>query len=305
MYRLDIENSEVCYSAHVTETSGMEWHKKLGHASYTSMKYLKDIILEITIPVEQCETCLEGKLHRKPFKKSESESNCQLEIIHMDVCSMPDTSIGGHKYFLTMIDDFSKKVAFYPICSKADVFEKFKEYTALAENQTGESLKAIRSDNGTEFINKKFNDYCLSRGIVHQKSAPYTPQQNGVAERYNRTILERIRTMLLDAKLPKSFWGEAGNTAVLLLNMIPKQKGDKSAEEKYSGKTIKSLILHKFGEKALAFVPKEKRSKLDSHTIECLFMGYEPSGYRLYCGDPLGNSSKIIISRDVAFPKQH
>lgn len=116
---------------------------------------------------------------------------------------MPDTSIGGHKYFLTIIDDYSKRVGFISMSNKSNVFEKVKEYITLAENQTGKSLKAMRSGNGTEFANRKFNIFCSAKGIVQQKSVSHTPQQTGVAHRYNRTILEKIRTLKIDSELPK------------------------------------------------------------------------------------------------------
>lgn len=155
--------------------------------------------------------------------------------MHMDVCAMPESSIGGHKYFLSIIDDYSKRVEFLPISNKSQVFLKFKEFAAWAENQIGRKIKNIRSDNSTEFINKHFQSYCRDNGINQQTSVPYTPQQNGVAERYNRTILDRIRCMLFDADLPKKFWGEAGNTAVFLINRRPKEKSELSAEEKFTG----------------------------------------------------------------------
>ncbi|CAH9079859.1 unnamed protein product [Cuscuta europaea] len=130
-------------------------------------------------------------------------------------------SIGGSRYFLTFIDDASRKVWVYFLTTKDRVFESFKTFHVLVERETGKKLKCLRSDNGGEYTSKAFDAYCREYGIRHEKSVPRTPQRNGVAERMNQTIMERVRSMLNVAKLPKSFWGEAVNTACYLINRSP------------------------------------------------------------------------------------
>lgn len=131
---------------------------------------------------------------------------------------METNSIGGAKYILTFVDDYSKKVFIYFLKAKSETLNTFREFKNLIENQTGEWIKTLRSDNGTEYRSNESVKLCKESGINHQFTVPYTPQQNGVAERMNRTIVERAKCLLFDAKLPKRFWAEASNMAVYLIN---------------------------------------------------------------------------------------
>ena len=122
--------------------------------------------------------------------------------MHSDVCGpMKTTSMGAAKYFVTFIDDFSRMVWLYPIKAKSECFDKFKEFKALVEKQLEKKIKVFRSDNGGEFMKKE--------GIARQTSAPYIPQQNGIAERANRTIVEMARNMLHAQNLDLELWAEA------------------------------------------------------------------------------------------------
>ena len=134
---------------------------------------------------------------------------------------MGEKSLSGSEYFLTFIDDKTRHVWVYILKHKYQVFERFLEWKALVERSTGRKLKALRTDNGGEFTSTEFKD-CLKReGIRHELSVPKTPEQNGVAERLNRTLVESVRSMLSDAKLPQKFWAEALSTAVYLRNRSP------------------------------------------------------------------------------------
>jgi hypothetical protein len=165
------------------------------------------------------------------------------------------------------------------------------------EKSSGRKVKAFRTDNGGEYTSTKFEDYLKSEGIRHERTVPKTPQQNGVAERMNRTLVEAVRSMLTDAKLPRKFWGEAISTAVYLRNWSPtKAVEGKTPYEAWMGKKPTVSHLRVFGCDAYAHVPKDERGKLD---VKCMFVGYgeETKGYRLY--DPV--RGKIIFSRDVVF----
>lgn len=129
-------------------------------------------------------------------------------------------SKGGSKYMLTFTDDFSRYTTAYFIKSKSEVLSKFIEYVNSVEKHTGhqimklnilaeEDVKVLRSDNGGEYTSDKFTKFCADKGILHEFTVPYCPQQNGVAERLNRTIMEGARSMLYQAKLPLDFWAEA------------------------------------------------------------------------------------------------
>ena len=162
------------------------------------------------------------KQHRVSFRSSfPSRKSNVLDLIHSDVCGpLKVRSHGGALYFVTFIDDHSRKVWAYTLKTKDQVLDVFKYFQAKVERETGKKLKCVRSDNGGEYIGP-FDQYCRTQGIRHQMTVKKTPQQNGVAERMNRTMVERMRCMLSHAKLPRSFWAEAMRTAVDLINLSP------------------------------------------------------------------------------------
>ena len=179
------------------------------------------------------------------------------------------------------------------------MFETFKKWKALVENQTGKKIKRLRTDNGLEFCGGDFNDFCADAGIVRHRTVRYTPQQNGVAERMNRTLLERARCMLSNAGMEKDFWAEAVNTSCYLVNRSPSTAIEcKTPFEMWSGKPCDYSNLKVFGCPAYYHV---KDGKLEPRAKKCIFVGYADGvkGYRLWCMEP--NSPKFIISRDVTF----
>ena len=173
------------------------------------------------------------------------------------------------------------------------------EFHALVERETGKKLKCLRSDNGGEYRGL-FEAYCRTHGIKLEKTPPKTPQLNGVAERMNRTIVEKVRCMLSHANLPKSFWGEAVKTTVALINLSPSRplKG-KIPEEVWYRKKASYNHLKVFGCRAFVHIPKDERAKLDAKTKVCIYLGSlkDKFGYRLW--DPV--NKKIVRSRDVVF----
>lgn len=129
-----------------------------------------------------------------------------LSMVYSDVCGPIEVeSLGDRKYFLTFIDDASNKLWVYFLKTKDEVFQHFQEFHAMVERETGKQLKCLCTDNGSEYTSNAFEVYYTNRGIRHETTVPDTPQHNGVAERMNRTILEKVRCMLRMAKFPKSF----------------------------------------------------------------------------------------------------
>lgn len=160
-----------------------------------------------------CEHCVTSKQHRLKFSTSNSRSKVILELVHSDVWQAPVISLGGAKYFVSFIDDYSRRCWVYPIKSKADVFSVFKIFKARVELESEKKIKCLRTNTGGEYTVDVFSQFCKVEGIKKQFTTSYTPQQNGVAERMNRTLLERTRAMLGAASLEKKFWAEAVNTA--------------------------------------------------------------------------------------------
>ena len=184
-------------------------------------------------------------------------------------------TLSGSRYFVTFIDDASRKVWVYFLKRKDKVFQYFKRFHAMVEREIGKPLKCHHSDNGGEYTSNEFKNYCFEHGIKHEKTVPSTPQHNDVAKRINRTIMEKVRCMLRMAKLPKPFWDEAIQTVCYLINrslFVP--LGFDIPKRVWFGHDISYSYLKVFGCKAFAHVSKEKRQKLDDRVIPCIFMGY-------------------------------
>ena len=132
-----------------------------------------------------------GKIHRKPFKPvGEIHSTRKLKLVHSDVCGpMQTESIGGRRYFVTFIDDYSRCCSVYFLRHKSEVLEKFKELEAITTNESDQRIGTLRTDNGGEYLSGVFKTYMNSKGIHHEVTVPHSPQQNGVAERMNRTLM--------------------------------------------------------------------------------------------------------------------
>ena len=279
------------------------WHCKLGHMSERGLKILAERGLlhglkSVNLPF--CEHCVTGKQHRLKFDTSTARSKCILDLIHSDVWESPELSLGGAKYFVSFIDDYSRRLWVYTIKKKSDVFPVFKEFKAQVELETGRKIKCLRTDNGGEYTDGEFQSFCRKEGMKRQFTVAHTPQQNGVAERMNRTVLERTRAMLEAAGLAKSFWAEAVKTACYLINRSPSTAINlKTPMEMWSGKPSDYSSLHVFGCPVYVMYNNQERTKLDPKSRKCIFLGYADGvkGYRLW--DP--TARKVIISRDIIF----
>ena len=300
LYQLDCEpiESEYASAASVSSSdySANLWHQRLGHLNIHQLKEIvqKEIATGIRLPKKAnlsfCEGCVEGKMHRKPFKPvGEIRSTRRLQLVHSDVCGpMQTESIGGRKYFVTFIDDYSRCCAVYFMRNKSEVLEKFKEFEAVTTNQQSQRIGTLRSDNGSEYISKTFEEYLKEKGIHHELTVPNSPEQNGVAERMNRTLVEMARSMIAHARLSNSYWAEAIATAAYIRNRVPT-----------SARKPDISNLKVFGCMAYAHIPDNERRKLDKKAIKCRLVGYckKSKGYRLYDE----KSKKIFIRRDVIF----
>lgn len=180
-----------------------------------------------------------------------------------------------------MIDDFLRKVWIYILKAKDEALEKFKVWKALVENQSSFKLKCLRIENGLEFCNKEFESFCQSHGIKRHKTMRFTPQQNGLAERMNRTLANKTRCILVNSKLLRSFWANAVNTTCYLVNRSPSAAiGFKTPEEVWSRRPASYENLRIF--RCLAYV-HINQGKLDARALKGVFLGYpdEVKGYRI------------------------
>lgn len=281
------------------------WHKRLGHMSEKGMKVMhsKGKLPSLrSIEIDICEDCILGKQKRVSFQTSgRTPKKEKLELVHSDVWG-PTTvpSIGGKHYFVTFIDDHSRKVWVYFLKHKSEVFEAFKRWKAMVENETSLKIKKLRTDNGGEYEDTKFKKFCYEHGIRMERTVPGTPQHNGVAERMNRTLTERARSLRVQSGLPKNFWAEAVNTSAYLINRGPSVPLEhKIPEEVWSGKEVKLSHLRVFGCVAYVHISDQGRNKLDPKSKKCTFIGYgeDEFGYRLWDDE----NKKMVRSRDVIF----
>lgn len=206
--------------------STQKWHSRFGHISQKGLVLLVKagyLNQNEVKKLDFCESCVFGKAHKQSFKKGKHTSKEVLEYVHSDLWGSPSVvpSLAEKQYFITFIDDYSRKVWIYFLKTKDEAFDTFKEWKVEVETQTGRKLKCLRTDNGLEYCNKRFDSYCVSTGVKRHMTCVYTPLQNGVSERMNRTIMERVRCMLSESGMEERFWAEAASTAVYLINRSP------------------------------------------------------------------------------------
>ena len=308
LYKVNTASQSCNFSAASDENSLTLWHLRLGHLNNQDVKKLSNENMVKGLKVNSkdvpadCEGCLLGKQSRLPFPKKSSGKKAKiLDLVHSDVCGpMSIPSVGGSLYFVTFIDDHSNFTWVFMLKQKSAVSGVFLEWLIMVETLSEKRLKEFRSDNGGEYVSNYFSEICKERGISVQPTIPYTPQQNGVAERMNRTIMDNVRATLYHAKLPLFLWAEAVATIVYIRNVCPTSsfKGVTPHERFYS---VKPDVGHLrvFGCTAFVHVPDEKRRKLDAKSVKGIFVGY-PSGskgYKVY----IPETRKMIRSRDVKF----
>lgn len=206
-------------------------HKRLGHLNMDAVKRVnkesntEDEALEGT---ERCEICIRGKMSRRPFPAGATRAVELLELIHSDVVGpIEPTTKSGTRYLISFVDDFSRYAVVLPMKMKNEALEKFQEYKSMAENLHSKKIKTLRSDNGREYRNEEFDTFLAKEGIVRQLTVPRTPQQNGVAERFNRTLLDMTRCLLLESGVTKTLWADAACTACYIRNRCPSNSIDK------------------------------------------------------------------------------
>ncbi|XP_031249850.1 uncharacterized protein LOC116107700 [Pistacia vera] len=169
----------------------------------------------------------DGKLvkltkHRLSFHRGTHQATNCLEYLHANLWEPEKIkSHGGSIYFMSIVDDYSRKVWVFLLRSKNEALERLKSWQTLVKNQVDKKVKALRTDNGLKFCNSEFDRYCSDQGILRHRTVRGTPQQNGVAERMKRTLLEKMRCLLFTSRLPKTFWGEALNTTTYLVTKAP------------------------------------------------------------------------------------
>ncbi|GJU29909.1 retrovirus-related pol polyprotein from transposon TNT 1-94 [Tanacetum coccineum] len=214
-------SSPICLLSKASKTKSWLWHRRLSHLNFGAINHLARHGLVRGLPKLKfekdhlCSACAMGKSKKKPHKpKSEDTNQEKLYLLHMDLCGpMRVASINGKKYILVIVDDYSRFTWVKCLRSKDEAPDFIIKFLKMIQVRLKVPVRRIRTDNGTEFVNQTLREYYEKVGISHETSVARSPQQNGVVERRNRTLIEAARTMLIYAKAPLFLWAEAVATA--------------------------------------------------------------------------------------------
>ncbi|KAK2369267.1 putative mitochondrial protein [Trifolium repens] len=286
------------------------WHKRAAHIHMEHLNKLAKHDLVIGLPKikfvkdKLCDACQKGKQTKSTFKPKNVVSTTRpLQLLHMDLfCPSRTRSFGGNVYALVIVDDFSRYSWTLFLVQKSDALKAFKKFAKQIQNEKSLKIVSIRSDHGGEFQNALFEEFCEENGIFHNFSAPSTPQQNGVVERKNRSLIELARTMLSDSNLPKYFWADAVSTACYVSNrVIIRPILKKTPYELLKGRKPNISHFHIFGCKCFVLNnDKDNLGKFDEKSDEGIFLGYSLSSkaYRIYNKRTLTIEESMHVSFD-------
>ncbi|EEC81933.1 hypothetical protein OsI_25798 [Oryza sativa Indica Group] len=309
LFVLDINLARPVYLMARAGEDAWRWHACFGHVNFTALRKMGREALVRGLPVlsqveQVCEACLAGKQRRAPFPQQALHRATEpLALLHGDLCGpvMPATP-SGNRYFPLLVDDYSRYMWLVLLATKDVAPDAMKRVQAAAERKSGSKLRALRTDRGGEFTVGHFTEYCAELGLRRELTAPYSPQQNGVVECRNQSVVSTARSMLKAKGLPGMFWGEAVNTAVYLLNRCSSKSIDgKTPYELWNRVTPAVHHLRTFGCVAHVKVTAPTK-KLDDRSRPMIFVGYEPGSkaYRVY--DPA--TRRVHVSRDVVFDEE-
>ena len=302
MFKFHI-NNKVDDSIYMLDVSSL-WHNRLCHVNYRRLYDMSKtgLIPHFDLNIEKCKTCMLNKITRTPFHNV-TRQTVLLNLVHSDLCDFHSSpSLGNKKYVINFIDDFSRYCYTYLLSSKDEAIEMFKIYKTEVELQLNLKIKILRTDRGGEYYDP---NYFKSIGIIHETTAPYSPQSNGVAERKNRTLKEMVNSMLSNSGLSDGFWGEAMLTACYVLNRVPNKRNKDTPYELWFKRKPNLTHLKVWGCRAVVKLTEPKRKTLGEKGIDCIFIGYaqNSNAYRFYVleHNDFVSIHTVIESRDAIF----
>ncbi|GJV05723.1 putative ribonuclease H-like domain-containing protein [Tanacetum coccineum] len=283
-----------CLLAKASSDESTKWHRRMAHVNFKNINKLAKHGLVNGLPSKlftnehNCVACNKGKQHKASYKAITAVSTISepLQLLYMDLFGPTSIRSIDHKYYsLVVTDDLSRFSWVFFLGTKDETYSILKDFVTFIENQLNKKVKAIRCDNGTEFKNSKLIELCGSKGIKRDYSNARTPQQNRVAERKNRTLIEAARTMLADSKLPTMFWTEAVSTACYVLNrVLVTRPHNKTPYELLSGKVPNISHLKPFGCHVTILNTSDHLGKFEGKADEGFIVGYaaHSKAYRVY-----------------------
>ncbi|XP_020679649.1 protein argonaute 1A-like [Dendrobium catenatum] len=304
LYRLKARTAPDRTALTATASTSTPWHSRLGHPSdsvFTELAKLVTYIHKDSSYSPPCISCQISKCHKLPFSRSLSSSTKPFQLVHSDVWGLaPITSMNGSRFYITFIDDFSRFCWLYILNSKDEALIKFQQFYKLIKTTFNTAVNTLRTDGGGEFTSHSFRKFLSHKGIQHHITCPHTPEQNGVAERKNRRLLEITRALLHASGLPNNFWAEAVSTANYLINRLPSSAiTNVTPYYRLYGTQANYDHLRTFGCLCFPWTRPYAPNKLAPRSSICVFLGYssQHKGYR--CLDI--NTKCIYISRHVTF----
>jgi transposase InsO family protein len=285
----EIGNEKCCLGK---EDESWLWHRRMGHMHFDNLVKVnkREAVREmphITKPTNTlCKHCQQGKQTKTRFKSKEYSTTKPLEIVHTNLVG-PTTTKGlkAERYFMLLVDDYTRMTVVCFLKNKSEAFENFKIYKEMVENEMDSRIKCLRSDNGGEFTSKEFMDYCSNHGIKRKFFVARTPQQNGVVERKNRTVQEMARTMIMDSKLTDIFWTQAVHTTIHIQNRVMlRNNTDKTPYELWKGRPTNVKHFKVFGSKCYIKREDGRMGKFDSRVDKGILVGYSSTrkAYKCY-----------------------
>ncbi|GJY03248.1 retrovirus-related pol polyprotein from transposon TNT 1-94 [Tanacetum coccineum] len=294
-------------------TQAWLWHQRLSHLNFDYINLLskKDVVIGLPklkyVKDQLCSSYEVSKAKRSSFKlKTVPSSKGRLNLLHMDLCGpMRVASINGKKYILVIVDDYSRYTWTLFLRSKDETPEVLKDFLTMIQRNLQAPVISVRTDRGTEFLNKTLNAFFKEEGIEHQTSTPRTPEQNGVVERRNRTLVEAARTMLSASKLPLFFWAEAIATACYTQNrsiIIPTH--EKTAYHIINDRKPSIKHLHIFGCTCYLTRDGENLDKLKEKGIRAFWLPQRQKASDYDNPDPAPELQNVFPSADTTVPSQ-
>ncbi|CAN1319888.1 Retrovirus-related Pol polyprotein from transposon TNT 1-94 [Linum perenne] len=282
-------------------------HSRFGHPSFRYLKHLFPTLFKgVSLSDFKCDACHFAKDHRTVFPLRGYTPSKPFYLIHSDVWGPSKIpTMSGKKWFVTFIDDHTRMSWLYFFTNKSEVDSIFQQFHCMIYTQFGVKISILRTDNGTEYFKASLSSFLNSHGIIHQSSCPYTPQQNGIAERKNRHLLEVARALMFSKNVPKYLWGDAVLTAAYLINRLPsKVLNFQTPIQVFKTcfphqRLLNELPLKVFGCTVFVLLPQQSRTKIEPRSRKCIFLGYaaQQKGYK--CLDPQNN--RIFITVNTVF----
>ncbi|GJR67876.1 retrovirus-related pol polyprotein from transposon TNT 1-94 [Tanacetum coccineum] len=306
LYVLKDEPTAFIATAKVIKPASYElWHARLGHVSFDVISTLNKLgVLSITSLLPKpilCTPCQLAKGQRLPFTINAKRSSHPLDLIHCDLWGpAPICSKDGYRYYVAFIDDYSRFTWLYPLKTKTGFYSVLPVFINLVQTQCSRKIKTFQSDGGTEFVNQIVRKIFEDNGTFHRFSCPYTPQQNGRAERKHRHIVETGLAMLFNAHVPASYWVDAFTTATFIINRLPTPLlKNKSPFELLFNQHPQYDNFRTYGCQVFPYLRDYSQHKLEPRSIPCIFIGYslQHKGYR--CLDP--TTSRVFVTRHARF----